>query len=420
MPANNDPAADTDDARFRLAMASAGIGMAIVSLEGDFVDVNPALCAMLGYDRDALLGRNVRQITHPADLAGTEALLDDLRQGRRGMLDVEKRYRRADGRVVWGHLNVGVMRDAQSAPLDFVVQLRDITAQRGGNEELERRVQARTVELEALNKHLDLFAFGISHDLRAPLRTIDSFAAILDRDHATQLGEQGRQHLRRIRTAAGTMAGLIDRLLDLSRVNRSEMKHGLVDLSLLAEWVGAELQEADPARNAVIHVQPGLTTLGDERLFKVLFAQLMDNAWRFSRDREQVRIEVGGHRDAAALQVWVRDWGSGFATEFAEHVFEPFKRVHGTEQGGGHGLGLAIARRIVERHGGTIGAEAMPGAGTTIRIILPATGRPTPDAPAAPSTGPALADAPVHGQPGGATPGDPPGGSAQLDEARGR
>jgi PAS domain S-box-containing protein len=368
----NAAAEHPEDARFRLAMASAGIGMAIVSLDGTFLNVNPALCEMLGMSHEALLACTVREITHAEDVGRTEEYLADLREGRRDTLEVEKRYRRGDGRVLWGQLNVGVMRDAEGKPLDFIVQLRDITAQRATNEELERRVQARTAELQALNKHLELFAFGISHDLRAPLRTIDSFAAILEQQHAAQLDDPARQHLQRIRRAAAAMAQLIDRLLELSRANRSELRQEPVDLSLLAEWVGAELQEGEPGRTAVIHVQPGLAAIGDERLLKVLLGQLMENAWKFSRGREQVRIEVGGHRDAAGLQLWVRDWGSGFGIEYADKVFEPFKRAHAPEQGGGNGLGLAIARRIVERHGGTIGAESMPGAGTTIRIILPA------------------------------------------------
>lgn len=377
-----DASASPDDARFRLAMASAGIGMAIVSLDGRFLNVNPALCSILGRSSEALLDCTVRDITHADDQARTEAWLADLLQGRRAVLDVEKRYRRGDGRVLWGHLNVGVMRDGDGAPVDFIVQLRDVTTQRATSEELERRVQARTAELQALNTQLELFAFGVSHDMRAPLRAIDSFAAILEHQHAAQLDAAGRDHLRRIRNATGAMAELIERLLELSRANRAELRCEPVDLSLLAEWVGTELQEGEPSRSAVIHVQPGLSANGDERLLKVLLVQLMENAWKFSRAREQVRIEVGGHHDAAGLQLWVRDWGSGFGTEYADKVFEPFKRVHGPEQGGGNGLGLAIARRIVERHGGTIGAESMPGAGTTIRVILPATDAPSDDRPA--------------------------------------
>ena len=382
------PVIDTDndnpeDARFQLAMASSGIGMAIVSLQGRFLNVNPALCRMLGYPRETLQQLRMQDVTHPEDLVRSEALIGDALAGRSDGLDLEKRYRHRDGHTLWAHVNLGVMRDGAGQPQYFIAQIHDISDRREAeralrelNDTLEQRVEARTAELQVLNKQLELFAFGVSHDLRAPLRTIDSFAAILQQQHAAQLDADGHAHLQRIRAASGKMAGLIDGLLELSRASRAELRQDTVDLSLLAEWVGAELQEAEPERSALIRVQPGLAAVGDERLLKGLLVQLMGNAWQFSRGRERVRIEVGGHRDAAGLQLWVRDWGSGFGKEYADTVFEPFKRVHGPEQGGGNGLGLAIARRIVERHGGSIGAEPVLGAGTTIRVILPAGGRP--------------------------------------------
>ena len=119
---------------------------------------------------------------------------------------------------------------------------------------------------------------------------------------------------------------------------------------------------------------------GDERLLKVVFEQLLDNAWKFSHDRGEVRVDVGGRRDAAGLQVWVRDWGRGFDMQYAGKVFEPFQRVHAAEEGAGHGLGLAIARRIVERHGGSLGAESVPGVGSTFRMLLPILPEPSPPA----------------------------------------
>jgi PAS domain S-box-containing protein len=363
--------APPDDACFRLAMASAGIGMAIVSLEGAWLEVNPALCRMLGADAQALLGHNVREFTDPADAARTGDYFAELLSGARQTLDVEKRYRHGDGRVLWANLNLALMRDEAGAPRYFIAQLRDITVERAANEELERRVQARTAELQALNKQLELFAFGVSHDLRAPLRSIDSFASVLEHRHARQLDAEGREHLARIRKAAGTMGRLIDGLLELSRATRAEVRKEPVDVSLLAEWVGAELQDAEPARAARIEVQPGLTAVGDERLLKMLLAQLMDNAWKFSTAREQVRIDVGGQRDADGLQLWVRDAGCGFNMAYADKVFEPFKRVHGPEEGGGNGLGLAIARRVVERHGGSIDVQSTPGTGTTVHVRLP-------------------------------------------------
>ena len=383
MLASDAPADTASDARFRLAMASAGIGMAIVSRDGTWLNVNPALCRLLGYSREELTGRNIREVTHPDELARTGEWFAALLQGDVDSIDAEKRYRHRDGHTLWVHLNVGTMRGADGAPEYFNCQLRDATAQhaaqaalRAMNDTLERRVAERTAELQAFNQQLELFAFGVSHDLRAPVRSIDSFALLLEQRHAGQLDAEGRDYLQRIRAAAGAMGALIDGLLELARTNRAELKREPADFSLLADWVAAELQEADPDRAADIRVQPGLRVVGDERMLKVLLGQLLQNAWKFSRGRERVEIEVGGRQDAAGLQLWVRDHGCGFDMAYAGRLFEPFQRLHGPEQGGGLGLGLAIARRIVERHGGQLGAESMPGVGSTFRITLPATAVP--------------------------------------------
>lgn len=379
MRASDAPADIGSDAHFRLAMASAGIGMAIVSRDGTWLNVNPALCRLLGYSREELTGRNIREVTHPDELARTAEWFAALLQGDVDSIDAEKRYRHRDGHTLWVHLNVGTMRGADGAPEYFICQLRDATAQHAAeaalrelNDTLERRVAERTAELEALNQQLELFAFGVSHDLRAPVRSIDSFSLLLEQRHAGQLDATGREYLQRIRTAVGGMGALIDGLLELARTNRAELKREPADFSLLADWVAAELQEAEPGRAAEISVQPGLRVVGDERMLKVLLGQLLQNAWKFSRGRERVEIEVGGRQDAAGLQLWVRDHGCGFDMAYAGRLFEPFQRLHGPEQGGGLGLGLAIARRIVERHGGQLGAESMPGVGSTFRITLPA------------------------------------------------
>jgi len=221
----------SSDARFRLAMASAGIGMAIVSLEGEWLNVNPALCNLLGYAREALLGHNVREVTHPDDLGLADAAFDELLHGRVDTGDIEKRYLHRDGRVLWVQVNTALMRDVEGRPQYLISQLRDITAQRQAehalrelNDTLELRVQARTADLLALNRQLELFAFGVSHDLRAPLRAIDSFAWLLEQRSHDQLDELGREHLHRIRGAATKMASMIDGLLELSRATRAELR----------------------------------------------------------------------------------------------------------------------------------------------------------------------------------------------------
>lgn len=365
-----------DDARFRLAMASAGIGMAIVSLEGRFVDVNPALCRMLGRDSDALVGHLVHEVSHPDDLPKTERLREALASGEQPSVDAEKRYLHRDGHVIDVQLNSALMRDADGTPLYLISQLHDVTAQRAAeralrdlNEHLDRRVRERTAELEAAHRRLEAFAYGVSHDLRAPLRTIDGFAAQLSRQ-AGALDDQGREQLSRIRAASARMGGLIDSLLELARIGRAELRPAQVDVSMLAEWAAAELQDAQPGRNAVVRVQPGLTAVGDERLLKVLLTQLLRNAWQFSASRDAVEIEVEGARNGQGLHFVVRDHGIGFDMAYAGKLFEPFQRLHGREQGAGDGIGLTIAQQIAARHGGRIQAEAIPGSGASFHVQL--------------------------------------------------
>lgn len=366
-----------DDARFRLAMASAGIGMAIVSLEGRFIDVNPALCRMLGRDGTELVGRLVHDVSHPDDVPLTERLLAALATGAQPSVDSEKRYLHRDGHAIDVQLNSALMRDGQGNPLYFISQLRDVSDQRAAeralrelNDHLEQRVRERTAELETAQRRLEAFAYGISHDLRAPLRTIDGFATQLARQAGDALDAQSLEHLERIRAASTRMGGLIESLLELARIGRAELRPSLVDVSLLAEWVAAELQDAQPGRRARVRVQPGLEAYADERQLKVLLTQLLRNAWQFSASREAVDVEVEGGRDAQGLNLVIRDQGIGFDMAYAGKLFEPFQRLHGSEQGAGHGIGLSIAQQVAARHRGSIHGEAVPGAGASFRVQL--------------------------------------------------
>lgn len=225
-------------------------------------------------------------------------------------------------------------------------------------------------QLQALQRVQQALAHGISHDLRAPLRVIDGFARQLRANES--LDANAREHLQRIEGAGQRMAGLVDQLLEYLRAGSSELHPQEVDISLLADWSGAELCDMQPGREVSIDVAEGLTAWGDERQYKTLFDQLLGNAWRFSRADGSARIEVTGRRVDDWLHLQVRDHGNGFETAQAERVFEPFQRMHGENEGGGHGLGLSIAQVIVERAGGRIRAESAPGEGCTIHLQLPA------------------------------------------------
>jgi signal transduction histidine kinase len=217
---------------------------------------------------------------------------------------------------------------------------------------------------------------GLSHDLRAPLRAIDSFAMLLAQHPGGLDDAVGRDYLQRIRDAATRMGTLIEALQEYSSASRANLRWQDVDLSLLADWSAAELQDAAPQRSARIDVAPGLEVQGDEHYLKRMLTQLLDNAWKFSASREQVEIAVEGERVGDMLELRVRDQGIGFDTRYADKLFQPFQRLHGTEQGAGHGLGLAIAQCIAQRHGGKIRAESEVEGGSVFHITLPVAQQP--------------------------------------------
>lgn len=234
------------------------------------------------------------------------------------------------------------------------------------------RLAAAERALDALRRQQEVLAAGMSHDLRAPLRAIGSYASLIDERHAGALGEEGRGYLLRIREAAARMDTLIEGLLQLSHAVRAEPGCEPVDLSLLAEWSLAELR--DTAQGAPIEatVQADLVALGDERQLKQLLDRVLQNARQFAIEGEAARIEVSGETVGGRLRLRVRDHGRGFDIRYAGRMFEPFQRLHPPEQGGGHGLGLAVAQAIVERHGGSISGQSEPGGGSVFEIDLPA------------------------------------------------
>lgn len=236
--------------------------------------------------------------------------------------------------------------------------------------DLRAALEASQAQVRALVAQHEALAYGLSHDLRAPLRAIDAWSAVLERESGPTLDAEGRDRLGRIRAAAARMASLLESLLDYSRIDRAELARSQVDLGLFADLALAELSESNPGKRVQATIAPGLLVVGDERQLRLLMAHLVRNAWQFSG--EDVVLDVAGAREGAFMRVAVRDAGSGFDPRYAERIFEPFQRLHLPEQGAGHGLGLAIAARIVARHGGRLHAESTPGSGSTFHVELPA------------------------------------------------
>ena len=239
------------------------------------------------------------------------------------------------------------------------------------NAELEQHVEERTRDLRAANAELEAFAYSVSHDLRAPLRAIDGFSHILLEDEGDALSDTGHEHLGRVRASAQRMGELIDALLALSRLARSEINLAPVDLSAAAEKVLARLSEGDPDRRVAHAVEPGCTAVSDASLLEAVLTNLLGNAWKFTRGRAEAHIEFGCRTGDDETVYFVRDDGAGFDAAYVDKLFQPFQRLHTDEQFAGTGIGLATVRRIIGRLGGRCWAEGTPGAGATFYFTLP-------------------------------------------------
>lgn len=342
---------EVEDHRYRDAFAQAGTGMALLAADGTWIDANAALAALLGRPRASLTGT----VAHGAVLAADTAAR--ITAAAHAAAGPEARAREVfeadDAADPTRHWRVTLSPLAGDAAAPLLLQLDDISAE----------VAAR--------REQDTLAYGMSHDLRAPLRSIAGFAARLS-DSRVGAEPAAAADLARIRAAAARAEHLVDALLELSRAARQPYRGADVDISLLGEWVAADLRDADPGREAAIEVSPGLQAWGDEHWLRMLLQKLFDNAWKFSAERERVEIAMdGGVRDGV-LALSIRDHGCGFDMRYAGKLFLPFQKLHGRDHGGGDGLGLAIARQVVDRHGGRLWADSRPGEGSTFFVELPA------------------------------------------------
>ncbi|WP_052640143.1 sensor histidine kinase [Zavarzinella formosa] len=239
------------------------------------------------------------------------------------------------------------------------------------NDELERRVLERTTQLEAANRELEAFAYSVSHDLRAPLRALDGFSDELLRGYGEQFDDKGRHYLQRVRAGTRRMGELIDDLLRLSRLSRGNIRSERVDLSGLAQAVAAELRQSEPDRRVFIDIGPDLAGEGDPGLLKVVLANLMGNAWKFTGKKPEATIVFGRTEQKGLPAFFVRDDGAGFDMRHASKLFGAFQRLHPQRDFPGNGIGLATVQRIIRRHGGQIWAESLPGGGATFYFTLP-------------------------------------------------
>lgn len=367
--------------RFRTLFDQAAVGVALLeTATGRFLRTNQRYADLLGLACEETAGLRFQAVTHADDVPAAEGQMKLLRSGKIHEYNLEKRYIRKDGSVCWVSVTVSPMWVPGDEPTTCVAVAKDITARKRAEEEvrrlnagLEDSVARRTVQLEEANRELEAFSYSVSHDLRAPLRAIDGFSALVVEEHADELGAEGRRLLGVVRTNVRRMARLIDDLLAFSRTSRVEMSRRRVEMTDLARSALGEVL-GDPDAQARISLLVGdlPSVEGDPPLLKQVWVNLLSNAVKFSSKKEHAVIEVEGSLDGEMAVFRVRDNGAGFDMKFAERLFGVFQRLHGADEFEGTGVGLALVQRIVARHGGWVRAEGIPGEGATITFGLPA------------------------------------------------
>ena len=363
----------------RATFDQALVGMALLDFDHKLLQVNRRFAEILGRTQEELIGADPSSMTHPEDRLPTGASIQAILHGLGGSLIQEQRYLKPDGTPVWIQLQASIVSPDSSESGYVLEVVEDITERKrmeaeiqGLNRDLEHRVEQRTQQLEATNQELEAFAYSVSHDLRAPLRTISGFSEALSRDGDSVLSPEGLGHLQRIQGGALRMAQLIEDLLQLSRVGQDDCEMVPLDLGVLAEQVLAKLKEGEPERSLVWEVQHPIAIKGNPRLLRVLLENLLGNAWKFTSRTAAPRIWVSAQPiHGASMEVIIRDNGAGFVSSQANRLFTPFQRLHKVEEFPGTGIGLAIAKRIVSRHGGAIRAEGAAGQGATLAFTLP-------------------------------------------------
>jgi len=233
-----------------------------------------------------------------------------------------------------------------------------------------QQVKVANEQLQVANRELEAFCYSVSHDLRAPLRGLDGFSQALLEDYGDKLGGDGKNLLQRIRTGSQRMGQLIDDLLNLSRVSRSELHREPIDLSGIASDVATELRGLDPHRHVALRIGEGLKAKGDPQLLRVVLENLLGNAWKYTAKKSKATIEFGVNQDNGNSSFFVRDNGVGFDMQYADKLFTPFQRLHAMNEFPGTGVGLATVQRIISRHGGRVWVEAAVNKGATFHFTL--------------------------------------------------
>ena len=353
---------------------------AIISkdLNGTILSWNPGAQELYGYTASEAVGQSVTMLI-PQDRLNEELqILEHIRHDEL-VNYFETKRRRKDGTLIDVSLTVSPIKDNRGQIIGASKIARDITEQKRAeekirrlNEELEQRVFDRTAQLQAANKELEAFSYSVSHDLRAPLRHINGFSLALLEDYEEKLDDTGKSYLNEIRGASYDMGQLIDDILELSRVTRSEMKRERVDLSKLASEVASRIKQTDVSRDVPFMIEDGLNAYCDKDLIRIVLVNLFENSWKFTSKTKSPEVTFGKE---PTLEAWyfVRDNGAGFDMAYADKLFGAFQRLHNPASFEGTGIGLSTVQRIIHRHGGVVRAEGEVDHGAIFYFSLPDT-----------------------------------------------
>ncbi|HEY6008376.1 MAG TPA: PAS domain S-box protein [Geobacteraceae bacterium] len=340
---------------------------------GRYLGCNAAYARIVGLACEEVIGKTVLDIT-PHVLARIHHDLDQELLEAGGVQTYESFMRHGDGSMHDVIFNKAAFTDSEGRVAGLVGVILDITEHKQAEEEIRRlnvELTERARQLVLTNRDLEAFNYSLSHDLRVPLTRIYTAAQALE-EQAGQLNDEGRFMLQNVLDGTEAMEQLIEAMLILGRVSRSELQRQEVDLSELARTVGAETQLANAGHLVEFVVAPGVWAEGDPQLLRVVFENFLGNAWKYTRNTPQPRVEFGVEGRRGERVYFIRDNGAGFDMEKADRLFKPFQRLHAASEYPGYGIGLATVQRVIERHGGQVWGEGTVGAGATFFFTLSA------------------------------------------------
>lgn len=352
---------------------------AIVSLDlrGRVASWNRGATALFGRDEDTSATLGLDDLIASADRQEAVAHFDRARSGE-ATLHKELQCLRNDDRIVYAEVTLAPVRDDSGEVIAVSLTARDVTERKRAEDqlrrmhaELEERVAQRTADLERVNSELEAFTYSASHDLRAPLRGIDGFSQALLEDYRDSLDATAGSYIERIRAAARRMGDIIDSLLLLSQISQARLRFETVDLGEMARSIVSELRSLEPHRQLELDVEADLLVRADPHLIRIALENLLNNAIKFTSERELAEISVGRVDSRPVPTFYVRDNGAGFDMTYEDKLFLPFQRLHDAGRFEGTGIGLGTVQRVVQRHGGEVWANSAPGQGATFYFELP-------------------------------------------------